>query len=262
MKIIKGADKGFFANCNDAARHISQCLINNETWYIQWGSEMPYYDDSVGNNAWEYFFKQIYNNTSTNFDAVSDYVDLVILKDSFRKTMNFIYKNYILLNDKLINVWQLHFNFFDTHDVLGVHIRKTDKHMIGMYGTTNKTAPVDLAIFIKEIDSISNKFEYIFLATDCIETCKILKERYGQKLLLNKEAFRSNQTLSIHHNFKNISGYKKGLDVLSDAYFLSKCKHLIRSSSNVSVTALYLNLNLTFDNLNVKYYGDCENSIL
>jgi hypothetical protein len=262
MKLIKGSSKGFFAVCSDTARQISHCIQNNELWFVGWGDETSYFDINRGNNVWEYYFKQQHTLQPIK-QIVGDYTELVLLKDnSFRSTMNFIYKNFFILNDKIYSIFEPHFNFFDAHNILGVHVRRTDKFLIGKFGTTTKAAPVDLELFKKEIDQVIDNYEYVFLATDCIDTCKYMKDLYGTKLLYNKEAFRGKETQSIHDNFKEISGYKKGLDVLFDAYTLSKCKHIIRSSSNVSITSLYLNLKLTQTNLNVKYLNDDETSIL
>lgn len=261
MKIIKGSDKGFFAVSNDTARHISHSVANNEEWFINWGKETPYYDSSEGENVWEYYFQQTYSLKPTN-NVVSDYTDLVKLKPTFRETMHFLYTNYFILNKKLNELLTPHFELFEEKNILGIHIRRTDKFLIGMYGTTQKTTPVDLSLFKKEIDLIHKDYEYIFLATDCNIAKDFIKNEYGSKVIFNRDAFRSSTTKSIHHSYKNISGYRKGLDILTDVFLLSKCKHLIRSSSNASVTALYLNLNLTQLNLNEKYSDDSENEIL
>lgn len=261
MKIIKGSDKGFFAISNDTARHISHCLQNNDKWFINWGTETPYYDANNGTNSWEYFFQQTHPYEQSN-NIVSDYIDLVMLKSSFRETMNYIYTNYFLLNAKTQTLLEPHITRFNKTDILGLHIRRTDKFLIGMYGTTQKSAPVDLKHFKDEIDKIHKDYEYIFLATDCDIAKNYIKSEYGSKVIFNRDCFRSSDTNSIHHKHKNISGYKKGLDVLIDVYLLSKCKHLIRSSSNASITALYLNLDLTQVNMNEKYSNDSEIEVL
>jgi hypothetical protein len=262
MTKIKGCNKGFFAICNDTARQISQCIAKNKEWFIEWGEETPYYDFNSKCNVWEQYFNQTYPLKDIT-EVVHDYTDLVYLKDnSFRATMNFIYNNFFILNDKMSAILKPHFDLFDSKKILGVHIRRTDKFLLGHFGTTEKSAPVDLIYFKNEIDKIVDNFDYIFLATDCLEACNFIKKEYGSKVIYNIDAIRSNSTNSIHNFYKEISGYKKGQDVLIDMYLLSKCKHLIRSSSNVSITSLYLNLDLTQTNLNVKYLNDNESTIL
>jgi hypothetical protein len=260
MKLIQGNEAGFFAMSNDTARHISQCINNNEKWFVHWGSNTCYYDKNKGENVWEYYFKQPYMFEHPD-STVRDYTDLVLLKNnSFRATMNYIYSNYFVLNEQTHKLVEPHFSYFEQNKVLGVHIRRTDKFLINYRGTTPDHAPVDLELFKKEIDAVANDYDSIYLATDCTEACNFMKNTYGKKLIFNRNGNRGIGTQSIHHDskFNNISGYLKGLDVLTDAIYLSKCKHLIRSSSNVSIAALYLNLNLTELNLNEKYLGNTE----
>jgi len=78
------------------------------------------------------------------------------------------------------------------------------------------------------------------------------------KKVIYLDAFRSSGNMSIHNNFFEISGYKKGLEVLLDSLILSNCGHLIRSSSNVGAAAQFLNLNLTHTNVNELEAGDCR----
>ena len=262
MKVIKGTDKGFFAVSNDTARQISQCINNNEKWYVKWSDETLYHDSSYGDNVWEYYFKQAHTLEEPT-QIVQDYTELILLKEnSFRATMNYIYSKYFILNDSIEKKLSPSYKIFEEKNILGVHIRRTDKFLIGMYGTTQKHAPVDLELFKEEIDKVVDDYDYIYLATDCIDAVNYIKEHYGEKVIYNINAIRGNSTKSIHNNFKDISGYIKGLNVITDVILLSKCKHLIRSSSNVSVTSLYLNLDLTYLNVNEKYHNDSEKEIL
>lgn len=261
MKLITGTGKGFFALANDAARRISECIRDNEQWHIKWGAETLYYDPIYGENVWEYYFKQPYS-LKTPYTHVSDYTELVYLKPSFRETMNYIYSNYFVMNEKTEKCISKNYDLFLNNKVLGVHIRRTDKFLIGMHGTTIKHTPVNLDLFTEEIDKIVNEYDYIYLASDCEDACLYMKQKYKKKLIYNLNAIRGKGTVSIHNNFSNISGYAKGLNVLTDVILLSKCHHLIRSSSNVSITSLYLNLNLTHLNLNEKYLNDSEKDLL
>lgn len=255
MKLIRGCDKGFFANCNDVARQISQCLLHNESWHIVWGEEMPYYDKDIGDNAWEYYFKQLYPYNEINH-VVSGCVDLVHSHGSFRNTMNFLYSNFFHLNDKTVEYLAPFTDILTTNKTLGVHIRRTDKFLVGQFGTPPSQAPVDLDLFKYEIDAVIDNYDKLYVATDCITALEYMQKNYTNKIVFNTECTRGEGTNSIHNNYKDISGYKKGLDVLCDAYNLSKCKHLIRSTSNVSIAALYINNEMTYLNINDKYLND------
>lgn len=262
MKVITGTNKGFFALSSDTARHISHCINNNEKFFIKWGTETLYYDQHYGDNVWEYFYKQPYELTDTS-TIVSDYIDLIRIENSsFRETMNFIYSKYFILNENIESNIKQSYSFFTENNVLGVHVRRTDKFIIGCHGTTIQQSPVDLNLFKKEIDAVVDDYDAIYLATDCQETCDYFKKIYGKKLIYNKNTFRGSGVQGTHSGYRHISGFKKGFDVLADVIYLSKCKHLIRSSSNVSLTALYLNLELTHTNLNEKYLNDSEHEYL
>jgi hypothetical protein len=261
MKLIKGTEKGFFAVLHDTARHISQCVKDNEEWYVDLGNECLYFDPSHGPNVWDYYFKQTFELKEPT-TVVKDYTELVLLKDnSFRSTMNYIYSNFIILNEKTNKRMQPHYEYFDTHNVLGVHIRRTDKFILNSRGTTSQQSPVDLELFKNEIDAVEGDYDSIYLATDCQEACSYMKSIYGKKLSYNRYALRGVDSHSVHTDPWYGSGYDKGFDVLCDSIFLSKCKHLVRSSSNVSIAALYMNLNLTELNLNEKYLGDTESKV-
>lgn len=262
MTIIEGNEAGFFALCNDTARHISHCIFNNNRWFIKWGKETLYYDKNIGENVWEYYFKSIYPYEKED-NVVRDCIELKLIKgDSFRSTMNYIYSNFFILNDKVKRIIEPHLPLFEEQKILGIHIRRTDKFLQHYRGTTLSQMPVDLDIFKKEIDEIVDDYNFIYLATDCSIAVEYMKSIYGAKLIYNKNCIRGNNEQGVHTGYRDISGYTKGLNVLTDVILLSKCKHLIRSSSNVSVTSLYLNLDLTHLNVNEKYLNDSEKEIL
>lgn len=262
MTLIKATNKGFFACVNDTARQISQCIKNNEEWYIKWGGESLYYDAVREGNVWEYYFKQSFDYCDCD-KVTSDYIELYKFKeDNFRKTMNFIYSNYFKVNEETENILRDTIKTFENSKVLGLHVRRTDKFLIGQHGTTYQHSPVDLEKFKHEVDNIKDGYDYIYLATDCHDACEYFKSIYGEKLIYNKNCIRSKDNIGIHNNHKNVSGYIKGLNVVTDAILLSKSKFLIRSNSNVSMASLYMNVELEYLNMNEKYLGDNEDDLI
>ena len=259
MKIIKGTSKGFFGNVLDAARHISHALNENKEWYVDWEST-PYNDQTYGLNAWEYFYNNIYYPKEST-DIVGDYTDLKLSKGSdFRQTMNYILTNFIKLNDKTKNIVTNTLSELKVNNkTLGIHIRKTDKLIGHIFGEPPSAFPLDVSVYIKYIDKILPIFDNLFIASDETEDLKKIIEYVSSvhnKPISFIDAFRSQGSVSIHNNYSNISGYKKGLDVLTDCYILSNCGHLIRSTSNVGSTAQFLNLNLTHTNINEQELRD------
>ena len=259
MKIIKGANKGFFANVLDAARHISHALKNNISWHVNWDNT-PYNDSLKGSNAWEYFFEN--NDIIPSGDIVQDYTSLELLEClNFRQTMNYILNKCIKVNKNTQHIIDDTVNRLSIDNkTLGVHIRKTDKLIGHLFGEPQNSLPLDVNVYIKYIDILLPNFNKIYIASDDIDDLdnivKHVEEHHSSKKILYLDAFRSRGSVSIHHNYDNISGYSKGLEVLVDCCMLSRCGHLIRSTSNVSSAAQFLNLDLTHTNINEIELGD------
>jgi len=258
MKIIKGTSKGFFGNVQDVARHISQCLVTNEEWFINW-SDTPYNDKQYGDNAWEYYFINPYR--AAQGVTVGDYTNLSLFESyNFRQTMHFLLTNYIKLNHQTKQI--INDNLFDLNiskRTLGVHIRKTDKHLLSTFGEPPSAKPLDTNIYLNFIDHLLPNYDQLFLATDDINEWSAViahVDAKHKKPVKYIDTFKSSGTISIHNNHSNVSGYKKGLDVLTDCYMLAYCGHIIRSTSNVGTTAQFLNLNLTHTNVNEILLGD------
>lgn len=260
MKLIKGTSKGFFGNVLDAARHISQSLEIGSTWHVDWDNT-PYNDISKGSNAWEFFFENI-NSTSTYTEIVSDYTELKLLDGlNFRQTMNYILTRHISVNTNTQHIIDdITTKFCIGKTSLGVHIRKTDKNIGYMFGEPTCAIPLDVHTYIKYIDLHLPTYDKIYIASDDIDDLETItahvSKYYPGKKIVYLDAIRSKGSISIHNNFPDISGYRKGLEVLIDCCMLSRCGHLIRSTSNVGSTAQFLNLNLTHTNVNEIELGD------
>jgi hypothetical protein len=255
MIISKASQKGFFACFLDTMRHIRHCEVFKKECYIHWGQESLYYDNENGENVWEYYFENINTFNNNQIGYLSDYIELFEYDDlDFKQSMNYLINTYVKIKpfvleiiDNLIKI---------DENVLGLHIRKTDKNTPHFHGESEIALPLDNEIYFKHIDDNLKYFDKIFLASDDIETINIFIEKYGDKIIYNKDCFRSSGNISIHAHHKDISGFKKGLDVLIDCLCLSRCKYLIKSTSNVSSTAQFFNLNLKSLNLNEIYKGD------
>lgn len=253
---------GFFGDFCTVLRHLSIAEKENTPLYVYWNNISLYYDSQVGNNAWEYYFY----NTSTHpnelgikeYNSRKDVPDLVC-KDNmnFRETMNYLINKYIKLVDSVQIIIDDIQKKISQHNTLGIHIRKTDKMLPHLYG--EPTSPIDNDVYIEYANSLIKKYNFdkVFLATDDTETLDLFKKEYKNKILYTN-SFRSTGNISIHGNHKNISGYKKGLDVLIDCLALSKCNFLLRGTSNVSATAQFFNLYLKHINLNELLSNDCR----
>ncbi len=259
MKIIRGTSKGFFGNVLDAARHISQTLKNDGLWYVNW-DQTPYNDSAKGPNAWEYFFTNKYSPVPSS-DIVADYTNLELLDGcNFRQTMHVILTDIISLNGSTQHIVESTRSKLNVNSkTLGLHIRKTDKNIGHRFGEPASAAPLDVSIYIKYIDDILPNFERLYVASDDIDDLNVITshvKNVHNKKVAYIDAFRSRGATSIHNNYPEISGYRKGLEVLVDCYMLSGCGHIIRSTSNVGSAAQFINLDLTHTNINEIELGD------
>lgn len=252
--VIEGDHCGFFANFTQVIRKLSN-YNGIDNLYVDWNKHNSlYYDVNYGENVWEYYFENF--STFKDSDIYNGYIELKLLENSnFRQTFNFLYSKYIKLKDNVKNEFNIINNeFFINKKVLGIHIRNTDKFMGHLHGEP-MGIPVNNGLFKKHIDEIVDNFDYIYLATDSINTFNEIVNIYGDKIIKTNR-FMSLDETPIHHANHNISGYKKGLDVLLDVLHLSKCEYLIRSTSNVSSTSMFINTNLECLNLNEIYLND------
>jgi len=263
MKIITAENKGFYASVCDVLRHIYHCEKNKEGFRVQWGPESLYYDPSKGLNAWEYFYDQpncVYDFISEDpsIEQVHGYIEIPEKGNDFRKTMNRLINNYLVYRDDVQKyIDNLVINCFSIPNILGVHIRFTDKYNWRLYGEPESAKPIDINTYIKYSKQCldASDLDYIFLASDNIEAVNAFSTEFGERLICTN-CVRSTGNEAIHSGMKHISGKMKGISVIVDVEGLARCKHLIRSTSNVGSFAQFINLELTHTNLNEILLGD------
>jgi hypothetical protein len=257
MVISNSRNAGFFAELTTVIRHIKKVRDENKFLYVDWNEQNSlYYDVNHGKNVWEYYYETIDGDLACEIDYIlNDYITIKPLEGlNLRQTFSQIYNNNIKLNQHTKNIIERNLNLVDCK-TLGVHLRKTDK-FLGSSFNEQMAIPVEDELVFKIVDEkLANKiFDRVFLATDCDDTYKNFKSRYGN-LIMTVERIRGTGTQAIHtSNRKN--GYIKGLESLIDSYILSKCGFLIRSTSNLSSFSMFLNLNLECVNINEIFRGD------
>ena len=252
----------------------------------------PYFENKYGNNMWDYFFYmkkendpneeyELYNPFISNHNfwseihhgnqhipnikthpRGSEYELCRLYGEPYTKNIHQWYYNNRLLANKIINEyisikqfvldnvndqWS---RFFDPTDyVIGIHVRGTDKVWGG-----KKILPNDYMPFIDKISS-RHKNVKIFLATDDPDYIRPIVEKYGN-IVKYTNAQRDKENIFLSNKGSN---YHKGLEVLTDSLLLSKCNFLIKSSSAVSEFAIYFNLDLHNNSINLQY--NCLNFI-
>lgn len=259
MREIRSSGKGFFACVCDTLRHIRKCEIDSDPYWINWGKESLFYDATKGENVWEYFYQQPCSPEPSAVDiVVADYTDVPEKGEKFRPLMNRMITDYIRHNAE-VTQYLVPFRTGWPRDkkVLGVHIRFTDKYIWRNFGEPDSAKPIDINTYLdvtqRALDT--KDLDWIFLASDNVESIDAFNKRFGKRLMFINGP-RGTGCTSIHGGLKDVSGFKKGVSVIADVEGLSMCDYLIRSSSNVSKFAQYINLDLEHLNLNEVLQGD------
>jgi len=197
-------------------------------------------------NSFEYYFKPLNKYT---LDEVYQSKNVCFSSNTFPENYG-----YPITQDKnLYNIYKSHFKFtgqiqkylddlkieFSNIKMLGVHFRGKEMRTAGghMYPPT-----------LKQMKSAINKmllihnYQKIFVSSEDFNLIKILKKEYPEKIIYNKDYYRSTSGNAYKENPRNMHKFKLGREILADVIILSKCDSFIYSaSSNVAVFAHFLN---------------------
>jgi hypothetical protein len=137
------------------------------------------------------------------------------------------------------------------HDVLGVHMRGSDK------GAADASARLSRIVEPEEYFPHIDRFlgetanPRIFLATEQSQFVARTRARYGKRVVA-RAVTRTNSFGAVSNPFqaRTGSGYLKGEEVLVDCLLLSRSQRLLRCTSAVGEYAVYFNEGLESLNLN------------
>ena len=262
--IIPSNGGGFFANIRGTVAAMYECDKKNITPYVKWTTPL-YNNKEYGDNIWEYYFEQICNLDGNNVINIPQNREWK--RESYaRKRMNDMIKKYVKIKphvtDKIDTFWSSHVN--QNNNVLGVHLRMTDKFDCTNHGEPSTGKPINVDVYIdhikKYIESEGDNVK-IFLATDSKDSIDKMVTTFGDKLFYRKDVIRSTGSKSVHHDMGG-DNYKKGEDVLIDSVLLSRCDFLFKGISNVATCALFWNSSLNQFNLNEYYNNDMRESFI
>mmetsp|Transcript_10475 Transcript_10475/g.24255 ORF Transcript_10475/g.24255 Transcript_10475/m.24255 type:complete len:557 (-) Transcript_10475:392-2062(-) len=130
--------------------------------------------------------------------------------------------------------------------VLGVHVRGTDKQeWIG-----GRVVPP--AEYVPHIERYLAKSPsaILFVATDSPAFLSWLQQKYAGRIYA-QNALRSERNAFLDMDLTD--HYRKGADVLIDALLLSRCHFLLKCSSAVGEYAIYFNVSLHNNSIDVQY---------
>jgi len=130
--------------------------------------------------------------------------------------------------------------------ILGVHYRGTDMKYVQ---NTDHFRPLSLQNYLEEVKKLMNSSDYtdLFLATDEEYAVNEFCQEFGDKVMLN-HTYRAAEETSVgiheqHGSARKNHQYLLGLEVLEDAFFLSKCQGFVCGLSNVAFASILWNQN-------------------
>jgi len=200
-----------------------------------------YYDPEAGPNWWEYYFEPIDIGYPDNAAAMTvgrwqhDAFAVKVERRMSRPAAAAILDRHVrvktLLREQVDSYTREN---FDGRFVIGIHYRGTDKH---------EEAPripyADVENAVREAIARAGAGQYgLFIATDEQHFLDHMLGRYPGKVLY-REVLRSADGKPPHKTGGN--GLKKGADAVIDCLLLSRCDFLVRTASDLSLCATFIN---------------------
>lgn len=207
-----------------------------------------FYEPAYGFNSWGYYFEPIELGTTeeADIDYSSPYetgrVSYLAEIGMSRERIAELAKKYIRVKPEILReIDQFVAEKFDDKFVIGTHYRGTDKP-----GEAKGISYEEVTSAIYAYVNDNQIKDYlIFVATDEQAFLNYMQHTFEGKIIF-QECLRSSDNMPIHYfNPNNVSPYKTGKEALVDCLLLSKCRHLIRTSSCLSLASTYFNPNLT-----------------
>ncbi len=185
-------------------------------------------------NLWVYCYNKI-QTLQTHRQRVFYYIDKYVkVKPSITQKVEAFTKEYF------------------TENVIGVHIRGTDKSTETAIGQRPFVSIEDyIADTAKAIEA--NPGAALFIASDNNEAIgKMFKHFPDNKIIVYKCTRMSSYSSQTPVHLSEAAGPAIGEEALIDCLLLSKCKHLVCTDSNLAAAALYFNPNSTLSFVNLK----------
>jgi hypothetical protein len=239
---IQSRPCGFFSNFRTVLGLLHTCEIGGHKPSVRFDLGEACYRDpaKMGHcNWWNYYFKPISQDPNAKKLRKSRNEASLSKTRINRKRGNELIKKHIILRKdiaKLIN--EFYIKHMAKYKTVGVHMRGTDSYL--WLKKNRKRSLYNINEIIAQLKPTCNKYDKIFIASDQYQYVQKIKKHFGSNKVIAINTTRSKTRANIHGD-DQISGYQKGLGALMDCILLSKCDYLMRSSSNLSKTALYYN---------------------
>lgn len=268
---------GFFSNYWFVVGHLVFAdklkyipVVDMQNYHTLYSEDHPVNGEK---NVWNYYFE---NKNKISLEDIYDSKKFVLsedrplnkygnrysLKEYRFPTINSIdffnplIKRYISIRPEIIEEFRIQWgnSVRGKNNILGIHVRGTDMKNI----QDNHFVPVENEEYLRNTKEMIKKYKIdaIFVASDEKDVVQMFNDafdepEYKKLLVFSNPVYRNNvqynvgKAVGIHDQtfvkIRENHRYLLGLEVLKDAWFLSKCNYLICGHSNVTNVAIYWN---------------------
>lgn len=252
-------DAGFWSNFFSIMAGIDKADINGWIPVIDMERYPNFYNEKepiLGTmNSWEYFFKQPRNlnldsalqmNYLSNEGGRDGYFTRAIVitptKDKIERA-RYLIKKYIKIKKYIIDEVNNYIPKGMHDDILGVHVRGTDRRR----GEINHLKTAEPFVYLEQAKLLDQTYQFskIFLACDEPETIEMFLDFFGDRLIFTSAYRVSYSNLKkkkqdwLYDALRPQHRYKLGREVLVDALLLARTGHLLCGPSNVTHGAMF-----------------------
>jgi|GEM_PF-4010668 len=238
---------------------------------INFGNKGLYYDPTRREeNWWNYYFEpvnivKVNHNKCADQGVQFDNNEYGRLANSIegvhgslgisRKEANALFKKYFKLESGIqAEVDRFAADHFSEAHVISVHYRGTDKSCNGRNCEARKVTYEEMIENVQKYIRENNLETFkIFVAADEEGFVQKMREEFPGKIAVSK-ARRSTDGQPLHFNTKN--PYETGREALIDCLLLARGEILIRTSSNLSKFATYINPDMQVIEVSKRWYQD------
>jgi hypothetical protein len=250
----KGA--GLFSNVSSVLCHIKIALdagmipvVDFQNFQTHYNEKNPIHGTT---NAWEYYFKPVSNYT---LNEVYKSKNVFFCSGMYPVWMGYnmteiegiseIYKKYIFLQPHIEELVRENLKKFNFHNkTLGVHFRGQDMK----YAPGHPFPPTEKQM-LDNTDELLKKYnlEKIFVVTIIQEYNDLFIEKYGGKVVYTDSFRMSTQKKNVFNTHpRDNHFYLLGLEILIDAFLLSKCDGILCGDSNITEFVKFINPDFQF----------------
>lgn len=269
-KILRLGPFGMFANVNEVISQLHMADKKGYNFIIDW-NKSPYKDELKQGDPWTYFFEYCFDETNPNPSDVLDLLgsstdsDINIMRPRLyenipagpmllpkdRRLPHKIISKYLKLKPEMYQTIEDFSRAELNGYVIGLHLRGPGRNDGGTSRLKRRYKlknDVPFGLYFRYIDRHidAHPESKIFVCSDSQMVIDECTSNYGDRVL-TYESTRSNFGEMHSENTDNIkkySGYKLGVDVIAEAYLMSRTDYFVHGNSNVSNFVLCLNPDL------------------